>query len=158
MKNTPVVIATLGLMLTAGLAVAQQSTVTPLPPVAPRPLVATTPAMTEIMSAIPAGSLTITTWYKQNVYDMANAKVGDISDVLVSPVDGKITAVVIGVGGFLGMDQKNVGVSFNSIKQGVMDGKAYLTINTTKDALSAARGLKYDSNSSMWIMADLTAK
>jgi sporulation protein YlmC with PRC-barrel domain len=100
MKITSIVLAALGILAFAGFASAQQPAVTPLPSAAAS-------KMTEILASVSAESLTITTWYKQNVYDMANKKIGDISDVLVSPSDGKITAVVIGVGGFLGVGEKD---------------------------------------------------
>ena len=114
--------------------------------------------MAALMTTAPAGSVTVANWYKQNVYNLAGDKVGDVSDVLVSLADGKISAVVIGVGGFLGMGQKDVGVSFNAVMRGMKDGKPYLTINTSKEALAAARGLKYDGATSTWIVADASPK
>ena len=89
---------------------------------------------------------------------MAGAKIGDISDVLVSPSDGKITAVIIGVGGFLGMGEKEVAVSFGAIRRTMKDNKSHLVMNTTKEALTAARGLKFDRDMSTWIMASTPAK
>lgn len=51
----------------------------------------------------------------KSVYNDANEKVGDIRD-LVFTVDGGIEAVVIGVGGFLGLGQKQVAVHFDEIR------------------------------------------
>ena len=42
--------------------------------------------------------------------------------------------------------------------RGMKDGKSYLTINTTKEALAAARALKFDGKTSTWIVADASAK
>jgi hypothetical protein len=42
----------------------------------------------EIMSSIPGNSETINHWYKQNVYDPQDNKIGEIMDVLVDR-DGK---------------------------------------------------------------------
>ena len=50
-----------------------------------------------------------------NVYNNANEKVGDISDVLFDQ-SGRIEAVVIGVGGFLGLGERNVAVPFDQIR------------------------------------------
>src|SRR4051794_16101192 len=50
-----------------------------------------------------------------DVYNNNNEKVGDISEVLVDQ-SGKIQAVVIGVGGFLGMGEHDVAVPFDQIK------------------------------------------
>src|SRR3954447_26299677 len=37
----------------------------------------------QILTSIPANSVTITHWYKQNVYDPGDNKIGEIMDVLV---------------------------------------------------------------------------
>jgi PRC-barrel domain len=39
---------------------------------------------------------------------------------------------VIGVGGFLGVGEKDVSVPFNAVKWTTKDKKNYLTLNTTK--------------------------
>jgi sporulation protein YlmC with PRC-barrel domain len=114
-------------------------------------------ASPNLMTTIPANSVTVTEWYKQNVYDSNNSKIGDINDVLVSQNDGKITAVIVGVGGFLGMGEKNVAVSFNSVQRTMKDNKEYLTLNTTKDALKSAAGYKYDRTKMTWLPEDTTA-
>jgi sporulation protein YlmC with PRC-barrel domain len=107
---------------------------------------------------VPAGALPVTEWYKQSVYDQTNTKIGDISDVLISPIDGKVAALIIGVGGFLGLGEKYVAVAFNEVKWTLRDNKNYPTIHTTKEALRVARGLKHDPNSSAWIVADGPSK
>lgn len=104
----------------------------------------------QIMSSVPAQSVTVTDWYKQSVYDPSNNKIGEIKDVLLSQ-DGKVTALIIGVGGFLAMGEKDVAVPFDAVKHTVKDGKTYLTLDTTKDALKAAPGLKYDRNTTAWV-------
>jgi sporulation protein YlmC with PRC-barrel domain len=101
------------------------------------------------MSTVPAHSVTVTDWYKQSVYDPSNSKIGEISDVLLSP-DGKVNALIVGVGGFLGMGEKDVAVPFDAVKHETRDGKVYLTLDTTKDALQAAPGLKYDRSTTTW--------
>lgn len=49
------------------------------------------------------------------VYNEGNEKLGDISEVLVDN-SGKINAVIIGVGGFLGVGQHDIAVSFDKLK------------------------------------------
>ena len=71
-------------------------------------------------------------------------------NVLVSP-DGKVTVLIIGVGGFLGISAKDVAVPFNEVKHTMRDGKVYLTLDTTRDVLKAAPGLKYDRKSTTWV-------
>ena len=49
------------------------------------------------------------------VYNEANEKLGDINELIVDK-DGKINAVVIGVGGFLGMGEHDIAVAINKLK------------------------------------------
>jgi sporulation protein YlmC with PRC-barrel domain len=104
----------------------------------------------ELMTRIPSSSRTVTDWYKQNVYDPKQQKIGEIMDVLVSP-SGQIDAAIVGVGGFLGAGEKDVAVTFNAIKATKKNDKTYLTLDTTKDALKNAPGFKYDRQSTTWV-------
>jgi sporulation protein YlmC with PRC-barrel domain len=73
-----------------------------------------------------------------NVYNQNNDKIGDISEVIVDK-SGKADAVVIGVGGFLGIGQKDVAVSFNDLKwsdQPVADKNAKTPDNSNRSAAS----------------------
>lgn len=103
----------------------------------------------EILTSVPAG-VTVTDWYKQTVYDPSDSKIGEIMDVLVTP-DGKISALIVGVGGFLGAGEKDVAVGFNAVKHTSKNNKVYLTMDTTKDALKSAPGFKYDKNTTKWV-------
>jgi len=104
----------------------------------------------QLMTTIPASSLTVTDWYKQDVYNPSNTKIGEVMDVLVGP-NGQVSTVIVGVGGFLGVDEKDVAVNFNSIQKTMKDNKVYLTMDATKDALKNAPGFKYDSNKTTWV-------
>ena len=69
------------------------------------------------------------------VYNMAGERMGDVNDVLID--DGRVV-IVIGVGGFLGID-KEVSMQPDQVKRMVhSDGEAYFTVNSTKDQLQAA--------------------
>jgi PRC-barrel domain len=103
-----------------------------------------------LMTSIPSSSQTVTDWYKQNLYDPKDQKIGKIMDVLVNP-SGQIDAAIVGVGGFLGAGEKDVAVRFNAIKATKKNDKTYLTLDTTKDALKNAPGFKYDRQSTTWV-------
>jgi sporulation protein YlmC with PRC-barrel domain len=105
---------------------------------------------TQGMQSVPPQSVTVTDWYKQSVYDPSNNKIGEIDDVLLSP-DGKVAALIVGVGGFLGMGEKHVAVPFSAVKHTAKDGRVYLTLDATRNALEAAPGLKYDRSSTSWV-------
>jgi PRC-barrel domain len=111
----------------------------------------------QVLSSIPANSLTATVWHKQNVYDPGDNKIGEIKDVLVDR-EGKISTLIIGVGGFLGMGEKDVAVPFNAVQLTTKDNnKFYPVMNSTKDALKAAKGFKYDRNAMTWVPEDASA-
>ena len=109
------------------------------------------------MTSVPANSATVTHWYKQNVYDSADNKIGEIMDVLVDR-EGKATALIIGVGGFLGAGEKDVAVPFNAVHATTKDNnKWYLVMNSTKDELKSAKGFKYDRTKMTWMPEDAPA-
>jgi sporulation protein YlmC with PRC-barrel domain len=107
-------------------------------------------ASAELMTNVPSSGMTVTDWYKQDVYDHSNAKIGKIEDVLISS-SGQINAVIVAVGGFLGAGEKDVAVDFSSVKRTMKDNKAYLTMDTSKDAIKSAPGFKYDSDKTRWV-------
>ena len=108
------------------------------------------PMAAGLLTSVPSSSMTVADWYKQDVYDPSNAKIGEIMDVLVAK-DGHVQAAIVGVGGFLGAGEKDVAVSFSSIKQTMKNDKVYLTLDTTKDALKKAPRFKYDSTKTTWV-------
>lgn len=103
-----------------------------------------------VLSSVPPDSATVTNYYKQNVYDTGDHKIGDVKDVLLDH-EGKVTALIIAAGGFLGMGEHDVAVPFNAVKGTQKDGKWYLTMNASKDGLKAAPGLKYDQTKTTWV-------
>jgi sporulation protein YlmC with PRC-barrel domain len=111
-----------------------------------------TPGVAQTLSALPPDASTVTNWYKQNVYDPSDNKIGEISDVLVDK-DGKVDAFIVSVGGFLGIGEKDVAVPFNAIHATEKNGKWWLTMNATKDALKGAVGYKYDRSKATWVRA-----
>src|SRR5664279_2849193 len=76
-----------------------------------------TPAFAaQTMSSLPSDSFTITDYYKQDVYDKNQNTVGKIDDVLIDK-SGKITALIVGVGGFLGMGEWDVALPSLPLRQ-----------------------------------------
>jgi sporulation protein YlmC with PRC-barrel domain len=109
-----------------------------------------TPAFAaDTLSSLPPDSWTITNYYKQDVYDNAKNTVGKIDDVLVDKT-GKVTALIVGVGGFLGAGEKDVALPFSAVKSEKKDNKWYLTVDETKGSLKSAAGYKYGSSTTTW--------
>ena len=109
-------------------------------------------ARSSVLTAIPSNATTVTNYYKQNVYDPSDSKIGEIIDVLVGN-EGKIDAFIVSVGGFLGIDSKDVAIPFSAVRATNKNGSWYLTMNATKDALKAAPGYKYDKARANWVPA-----
>jgi sporulation protein YlmC with PRC-barrel domain len=79
----------------------------------------------------------------KTVYDQAGNNIGDVNDLILSS-DGQIQAVILGVGGFLGIGEKDVAVNTQAIQM-VQDGdNKRLVVETTKEALNTAPA--YDRN------------
>jgi sporulation protein YlmC with PRC-barrel domain len=108
------------------------------------------PEGAEKMTAVPGDSVSVTDYYKQNVYDASDNTIGEMSDVLLDK-DGHVTAVMLSVGGFLGLGAKYVSVPFNALRMTEKDGKRYLVMDTTKDALTSAPGYQYDKTKGQWV-------
>ena len=73
-----------------------------------------------------------------SVKNSANDTVGDIND-LVLDGNGKISAVIVGVGGFLGLGEKNVALPFEQLAFARdSNGNLAVTANVTKESLQTA--------------------
>ena len=112
-------------------------------------LVVSTVAFGKVLTSVPE-AVTVTDYYKQNVYDPSDQKIGEIKDVLITK-DGKVGAFIVAVGGFVGMGEKDVAVPFEDIKGTKKNDKWYLTMQANKDELKNAPGLKYDRSATRWV-------
>lgn len=73
----------------------------------------------------------------KRIYSRAGDDLGEVNDIVFS-ADGKVIAAILGVGGFLGMGEKDVLVSMNAIDF-VKDGDSVkLVVDASKDALTGA--------------------
>ena len=68
-----------------------------------------------------------------NVYNDQNEKLGDINEILLDQ-SGKVTGVVIGVGGFLGMGEHEIMVSMDKLKFVNEPVRTTATTTTTRPA------------------------
>jgi sporulation protein YlmC with PRC-barrel domain len=80
------------------------------------------------------------------VVNAANETVGDVNEVVLTK-DGKVAAVILGVGGFLGMGEREVAVNFNSIRMNRdQSNNLVLTVNATKENLKDAPAWRWDES------------
>jgi sporulation protein YlmC with PRC-barrel domain len=75
----------------------------------------------------------------KSVYNDKNEKVGDVDDLIVAP-DSSVSYAIIGVGGFLGLGERQVAIPVNHFKSG--EGRIVLP-GATKDALQAMPSFQY---------------
>lgn len=73
--------------------------------------------------------------------DVVNAEgetIGEIENVVIDG-DGQVRHVIVGVGGFLGIGEKNVGVHFDAIEKSTdANGNTVLVFDATAEELEAA--------------------
>ncbi len=143
------VLAACTALLMSSAAIAQTTTTTPpaTPPAATQPPAATPPARspggeTQMKSQAPTeevkGAWNVRDFMRSRVYNMNGERIGDVNDILVDD-SGRVTAIILGVGGFLGIGEKEVSMTPDQVKRMIhSDGQAYFTVNATKDQLTAA--------------------
>ena len=78
-----------------------------------------------------------------NVYNQKDESIGEITDLALK--NHEVDALILSVGGFLGMGEHYVAVSPSSvnIRYDAKNDKWLASMNTTKDALKAAPEFKY---------------
>jgi hypothetical protein len=75
--------------------------------------------------------------YKADIYDPSEHKIGKATNLVIDS-NGNLKGVIIGVGGFLGINQKDVVIPFKELKVSTRDGRYWLVLNRTKDELKLA--------------------
>ncbi|TPK58503.1 PRC-barrel domain containing protein [Mesorhizobium sp. B2-4-19] len=89
------------------------------------------------LTAMPVGEIKAEDLKGTTVYGANDAKVGEIGDVVLTP-DKKTDAVIVNVGGFLGIGEKEVAVGLDNLKfMTDKNGKKYLYTTFTKEQLEA---------------------
>jgi sporulation protein YlmC with PRC-barrel domain len=72
------------------------------------------------------------------VYNLKNEEIGDVEDLLIDN-SHTVRGVVISVGGFLGIGERNIAIDPSSLRLAEdSDGSVRVTLNTNKDELKKA--------------------
>lgn len=96
----------------------------------------------------PANSFRVDQLIGSNLKSRTDAgTIGSISDLVIDE-DGQILAVIVEVGGFLGMGQKNVAIPWDSVERTMNEkGDGYeLYVSATKEALTDAPEYKAEAS------------
>ena len=136
-------------------AIAQNTTTEPsTPPAAtapaPAPAASTTTTVTsttealQFTSTVSSDQMAVSKLSGTDVRNAAGDNLGDINDIVLDKA-GKPTVAVIGVGGFLGMGEKNVGVPFQALQFTTSNDTnlQVARLDVTKEALQAAPTFVY---------------
>jgi sporulation protein YlmC with PRC-barrel domain len=116
MRTFLVTTTAVALTLLAGMAIARADDVT-------------TPAVALSGTAVSADKM-----IGRTIVNTNNEKVGDVESVLIDK-DGRVRYVVIGVGGFLGVGERDVAIRWDALS--FADNTDKVIVNATKDQLSA---------------------
>ena len=86
------------------------------------------------LARMPEGGISLSTYFDRNVLNGPGEKIGAVKDLIIGP-DARISHAIIGVGGFLGIGEKEVVIPFASMQLERRDGTWHLVVEATKDAL-----------------------
>ena len=75
----------------------------------------------------------------KDVYNDSNEKVGKVEDMIIAP-DKAVSYVILGVGGFLGIDRHDVAIPAGQLK---VEGGKLMLPGATKEALKALPKFEY---------------
>ena len=101
------------------------------------------------LGTLPAEAATITDYYRQNVYDPADQKIGEIVDLLIER-DGQVSATMISVGSFLALTKKVVAIPFTALQVTLKERRPYLVLDIDKRALRNAPGFEFNRSERRW--------
>lgn len=101
-----------------------------------------------------AGEMSHSSLIGLNIKNPSGQVVGDVNYLVIDPM-GQVTTVVVGVGGVLGLAEKNVGVPFAKLKI-TKDANRNLqaTLDTTVDALRSAPAYTWTEKSTLETMKE----
>jgi putative membrane protein len=109
-----------------------------------KPAIAATAKKGAVGNAPPAANAAGTPASSAN--DTNLQQIGTIRDVIIGN-NGKVDAVVIGIGGVLGIGEKSVAVAYSDLRWSIaQDGSVRGAVDTTVDALKTAPDFKYPAN------------
>jgi hypothetical protein len=113
-------------------------------------------ASTETFVTIPgSGAWRVGDLQGKTVYSVDGANIGEINDILVSQ-NGSVNAVIIGVGGFLGMGEKNVAVNVSALQMAPSEMTGATTGTDSSNSAGTAATSPSGASSSDRIVLNVT--
>lgn len=91
----------------------------------------------DYIGSIPANGMQASDLIGANVKTSGDEEVGSVGDLIIDQ-DGKVVAVIVGVGGFLGMGEKEVAISWDRVTRSGTGEEQELRIDSTRQELQSA--------------------
>lgn len=93
------------------------------------------------MGSDPAKGMQVSSLIGAEVKNTADEGIGSVSDLIIDR-NGQVLAIVVGVGGFLGMGEKNVAVGWDEVTISGTADKQELRTDMTREELQSASEFK----------------
>lgn len=93
------------------------------------------------MSSAPANGLQASNLIGAEVSTTGNEDVGPVNDLIID-ADGQVVGLVIGVGGFLSLGEKDVAIGWDDVRISGTSDEPELRIDQTRQALESAPGFE----------------
>lgn len=93
------------------------------------------------MVTVPTNGLQVSDLIGAEVSTMGDENVGQVDDLIID-ANGQIVAIVVAVGGFLGLGEKSVAIGWDDITKSGNSDELKLRINLTRESLGSAPEIK----------------
>lgn len=89
------------------------------------------------MASSPANAMQMSTLIGAEVKTASDENVGSVSDLIIDK-NGQVVAIVVGVGGFLGMGEKDVAIGWGHVTKSDTGDEQELQVDVTREDLRSA--------------------
>lgn len=73
----------------------------------------------------------------KSVYNTANERIGEVNELILDR-EGKVAAALIGVGGFLGIGERQVAVNYSALQMNTASDGMRIVVNADRNQLQQA--------------------
>jgi sporulation protein YlmC with PRC-barrel domain len=140
MKRIALIASVAAATFAGAAAIAQTTAPAPSPPVASPPSAPMSPSATDPFYT---SQMTPTSWRTSEVigkpvYTRQDERIGEVDELLIN-AEGRVVAAVVGVGGFLGIGERKVALSYPAIRMTRDDrNNGKFVVELSKESLKAA--------------------
>jgi sporulation protein YlmC with PRC-barrel domain len=105
---------------------------------------------TVMLGQATSGPVSVSRIYKQPIHTPQDERIGEVEDILLS-TDGQATALIVGVGGFLGTGETHVAVPYKSVSLTTRGDRPRVVMDTTREQLKSVATFRYDRDKMVWV-------